>query len=73
MSREEFQEHFLDRGELLLLVDGAIYFIEPYCKIHYITMEDTIHPQKYWNIEIINARQGDEFWTLLGKTTKLMD
>ena len=61
------REHFLDRGEICLLVDGATYFTETYHKMHCITTGCTIPPQKYWNIEIINAWQGHEVCTLEGK------
>ena len=37
------------------LVDGAIYFTETFYKMHCITMEYTIPPQKYWNYTEINA------------------
>ena len=30
-------------------------------------------PQEYWNIEITNAWQGHEVWTLAGQTAKFMD
>ena len=41
--------------------------------MHSITMGYTIPLQKHWNIEIINAWQGPEVWTLPGKTIKFLD
>ena len=49
MNRELFQEHFLDRDEFLLFVNGAIYFTETYYKMHLLW--DT--PSTLKNIEML--------------------
>ena len=50
MNREQFQEHFIDKGKFLLWVDGTICFTENYYNMPCIT-KDTPSPLR--NIEIL--------------------
>ena len=57
---------------VLLLVDGQSILQRLTIRCNVLLW---VHhpPQEYWNIEITNAWQGHEVWTLAGQTTKFMD
>ena len=51
----------LEQRWVLLLVDGAIYFIQTFYKWHGITMGyTTTSPQKYWDYRKINVWEDQE-------------
>ena len=64
---------FLRQRWVLLLVDGSIYFTETFCKLHFIAIEYTTSPEKYWNFTKLNAWEDQEVWSLVGKATKCLD
>ena len=47
---------FLRQRWVLLLVDWSIYFTETFCKFHFIAIEYTTSPEKYWNFTKLKTR-----------------